>query len=245
MTIRVRLACAAALLLLVSAQASLAQQADTTAALHGSLPGRGAIGGQIGGSWIVAEQDYSKGAQPRFSFTGQYDYVISNRWRWQVSPYFTWNAYRVGSSAPFADPHNANTTRKDFYLTQIVGGNAQIQWVHGKGGTLWHLGVGPAIYRVVVQDDRAVVKDPVTKRLHQGAYLGATAEWGIEHFTKSLPNTSIEWTVAAQSAFAKRDDQFPSGFNSNVIAVEARLGAKYYYDFKKAKKPDAKPASRP
>ena len=253
MTSRVRPACVAVFLLLTGARSGFAQQADSVAATasaalppivrSGALPGRGSIGGQVGGAWIVAEQDYSKGAQPRLSASGEFRYVISPHWRWQVSPLFLWNAYKVGTPAPFPNPQFGNRTIKDFYLTQVAGATGEIQWVHGGKGLPWHLGVGPGVYRVVVQDDRKVVKDPLTKRLHQGAYLGATAEWGIERFGKSLPNTSIEWTLAYHTVFAKRDEQFPSGFNGMVSAFETRLGAHYYYDFKKPKKSGADPAA--
>jgi len=244
MTIRVRLACVAVAVLLCAPPASFAQQADSTAApaRSGALPGRGSVGAQVGGSWFVGSKDYADGAQPRFSFAGHFGYVISPHWRWQVSPYFTWAAYRVGLSAPFPDPIFAGRTIKDFYLTQMVGASAQLQWTHRtKARSVWHIGAGPALYRVVVQDSRKVIQDPVTDRLHQGQYLGATAEWGIEHFLTNLPNTSLEWTGAYQTAFAKRDDQFPSGWNGMVSAFEVRFGAHYYYDMRKSTKPGGSP----
>jgi len=247
MTIRVRLACVAALVLLGAAPASFAQQADSlTAARSGALPGRGSVGGQVGGSWIVASHDYAHAAAPRFSFAGHFGYVISRTWRWQVSPYMTWNAYRVGSTAPFPDPLFDGRTVKDFYLTQLVGASAQIQMTrYSKGRSIWHVGAGPALYRVVVEDGRKVIQDPLTHRLHQGQYLGATAEVGVEHMLTGLPNTSLEWTAAYQSAFAKRDDQFPSGWNGMVSAFEVRFGAHYYYDFRKPKKPGSPPPLNP
>src|SRR5689334_18413647 len=123
---RVRLAGAAMLLLLASASVSLAQQSDSTStSRNGARPGRGSIGAQVGGAWILADQDYSEGAQPRFSFTGIYSYVISPRWRWQVSPWFAWNSYRTGTASPFQDPNFPTEMTKDFYLTQMVGGHAE------------------------------------------------------------------------------------------------------------------------
>ena len=242
---RVRLASVTCLLLLAGVTMSFAQQPDSTAsARSGARPGRGSIGSQIGSSYIFSGQDYSKGSQPRATFTGSFGYVISSGWRWQVSPYFTWNAYRTGTALPFNDryflPEVVST--KDAVLTQIVGGNGQLQRTGGKANWVWHVGAGPAIYRVVVQDRRIVLKDPVTKSLHQGTYLGATAEYGIERFMRSLPNTSLEWTVAYQTAFAKSDSRFPSGFNGSPGAFEIRFGGHYYYDFKAPKKPGGTPA---
>ena len=241
---RVRLASVAVLLLLVSASISSAQQPDSaSSAPNGARQGRGAVGLQFGGSWLLAEKDYSDGAQPRFSVLGSYRYVISPHWQWQVSPYFTWAAYKTGRELPFQDANFPSDTTKDFVLTQLAGGNGQVQWVGGRGGYRWHLGAGPAIYRVVVQNHRKVLKDPVSRRLHAGTYLGATFEWGAERFMKSLPNTSLEWTLAWQTAFAQRNDQFPSGFNGKPAAFEFRFGAHYYFDIRK-KKPDAGPGSR-
>jgi len=234
---RVRLAGVAVLILLATASVVRAQAPDTTIAKReGAQPGRGSIGAQVGSSWFLLEQDYSKGAMPRMSFAGAFRYMINKGWQWQVSPYFTWSAYSVGTEAPFVDPNFPQEgLKKDFHLTQIVGANAQIQKVWLRKHARWHFGIGPAVYRVVVQNHRKVLKDPVTNRLHQGTYLGATAEFGSERFFKSLPNTSLEWTVAWQSAYPKRDDQFPSGYNSSVGAFEVRLGPHYYFDFRKSK----------
>jgi len=230
---RVRLASAAALVLLACASAGYAQQPDSLTALHsGARPGRGAIGGQFGSSWILSGGDYATGAQPRLSFEGSFRYVISPHWRWQVSPYFTWNAYRTGTALNQVDPNFPTDVNKDYVLTQMVGGNGQIQVVRGKANWNWHLGAGPALYRVVVQNHRKVLKDDQTYRLHKGAYLGATAEIGVERFLRSLDNTSLEWTLAYQTAFAQRNDQFGSGFNGTPGAVELRFGGHYYFDFK-------------
>lgn len=251
MNSRARLAGIAALLLLVSTAVSHAQQADSSAAAahagsalrSGCRPGRGAIGVQSGTSLIVTGDDYKDGAQPRLTVEASYRYVATRHWRWQVSPYFTWNAYRTGTSVPFADLRNP-TDEKDHYLTQIVGGNAQLQRYGGKGNWNWHLGAGPALYRVVLQNRRYVLADPETFRKHQGTYLGYTAEYGVERFLRTLSNTSLEWTLAYHAAFATRDDQFPKGFNSNPGAVELRFGANYYFDFKPEKKPTTLPAHR-
>lgn len=261
MNTRIRLASVAVLLLLSSASACLAQQADSIAiaspilladppaiaspikvdtvavAQTGALPGRGSVGGQVGVTSFLAEGDYSQGAMPRLSFSGHFRYVISKGLRWQVSPYFTWSAYKVDAPAPFRDINFPDDVTKDRYLTQIVGASGQLQFTGGTGAWKYHMGAGPALYRVVVQNRRKVVKDPVTFKLHQGTYLGATAEFGVERFLKGLANTSLEWTAAYQGAFAKSDD-FASGFNGSVHAAEFRFGAHYYYDFKRPKKPE-------
>lgn len=242
---RVRLAGVAIVLVLAGAAVARAQAPDTTTARHGGAkPGRGAVGAQVGSSYFISEGDYSEGAQPRLSFAGHFRYVINDGWQWQVSPYFTWSAYSVGTAAPFTDPNFPSETTKDFHLTQVVGASGQIQKAFGTGRTRWHLGAGPAVYRVVVQNHRKVLRDPLTDKRHQGTYLGATAEIGVERFLKSLENTSLEWTVAYQAAFAK-NDEFPSGYDGSVGAVEVRFGAHYYFEFKKPKAPDLTKAPKP
>ena len=244
MITRVRLASAVMLLLLASAAVSFAQAPDSTAGHSGARPGRGAIGGLVGGSWILAGQDYSDGAQPRFSLTGNFRYVISRRLRWQVSPLFTWSAYSTGTASPFIDPNFPAERTKDAYLTQAVGANGQLQLMGGKSNWNWHLGAGPGVYRVVVQNHRKVLKDPVSKDLHQGAYLAGTVEFGVERFLKVLDNTSLEWTVAYHAILAQRDDQFPSGFNGMPQLAEFRVGGNYYFDFKPGKKPGGRAAPK-
>ncbi len=232
---RVRLASVACLLLLASVTVSFAQQPDSTgSARPGARPRRGSIGSQLGSSYICSGGDYGVGALPRLSLAGTFGYVVSPRWRWRVNPYFTWNAYRPGTALSSFPAVKV----KDDVLTQLVGANAQVQRTGGKANWVWHVGAGPAIYRVVVQDHRNVIKDPETYELHQGTYVGATVEYGIERFMRSLPNTSLEWTVAYQTAFAKSDNRFPSGFNGSPGAIEIRFGGHYYYDMRVPKKPD-------
>src|SRR5262245_41396013 len=235
MNTRARIASVAAVVWLAAARVGHAQQPDSIAT-HGALPGRGGIGGQIGGTWIYADGDYSDGAQPRFSFIGHFRYVISRHWGWQVSPYFTWNGYVSHAKAPFVDLNfPAQGNAKEFYITQILGASAQLQWVGGNARQRWHMGLGPGIYRVVVQNHRKVVKDPFSLELHSGMHLGGSAEFGVERFLKKLPNTSLEVTAAWQAAFAKSDARFPSGWNGNPMLAELRLGGNYYYEFRRPK----------
>ncbi len=241
MNSRFRLASVVALVLLATASVSHAQQADSVAT-QGALPGRGAIGGQVGGTYMVTEGDYSEGAQPRFSFTGHFRYVINRGWGWQVSPSFTWSGYVSHADAPYVDVNFPTGGRtKQFYLTQIAGVAGQLQWYGGSGRQRWHVGAGPAVYRVVVQNHRKVVEDPSSRELHTGLHMGATAEIGVERFLKRLPNTSIELTGAWQAAFAKSDVRFPSGWNGNPMLAELRLGAHYYYEFRKPKPKSTRP----
>ncbi len=212
------------------------------AARSGSRAGRGSIGSQLGGAYIVSGGNYRENAEPRFSFAGSFRYVVSPALRWQVNPYFMWNAYKSDFFYRIPDLNYMNGPVQDDLLTQIVGASAQLQRVGGKGAWRWHLGAGPALYRVVLQNHRRVVKDPVSRALHQGTYLGATAEYGAERFLSSQPNVSLEGTLAYQTAFAKDDARFPSGFNGVPGAVEIRFGGNYYFDFKAPKKPGGTPA---
>lgn len=243
MITRVRLALVAAALLLVSASVGFAQQADTSAAAgrYGFKPVHGAIGFQVGLSRFAAGGDYSKGASPRLSISGSYRYVASPAWGWQVSPYFTWTGYVSTTHMPFdltTDVHGRPfyTSDGSHYLTQMVGADGQLLRFKAKGANVWHVGFGPGIYRVVVQRDRDVVKDTVSTKLHQGTYLGLTAEVGVEHFLGALKSTSLEYTLGWHMAYAKRDDQFPTGFNAHPQVFEARFGAHYYFDLVPKKK---------
>jgi hypothetical protein len=239
---RVRLASVALLLLLVSASVSFAQQSDTTSSARLGLKAHtGAAGAQIGASYMAAGGDYAKGAQSRFSFTGSLRYASSRQWGWQVNPYFTWAAYKSGTASPLYDKAFASAhPTKDNYLTQLVGGDAQLLLFRSRGASTWHVGAGPGIYRVVLQDYRKVIKDTTTFALHQGTYVGATAEIGVEHFLKSLTTTSLEWTLAWHSAFAKDAKRFPNGFSDTPQVVELRFGVHYYFDPSPGKKPGAK-----
>lgn len=226
--------------MLLAAPVCFAADADSAAAKprSGYAPGRGSVGVQFGGGSFVSGGDYQAGSQfARLAFAAHYRYVISPSLRWQVSPYMTWAAYQSSEPAPFSDPNFPADLTKDQHLAILAGGSGQLQWVAGSDPWRWHVGAGPALYRVWVQNRRKVLKDPVTFRLHQGLYLGAAAEVGVERFLKALPNTSLEFTLGAHTAFAKRDDQFPSGYNDSPVVVDARFGAHYYYDFKR-KKPD-------
>lgn len=241
MNLRPRLASAFVLALLATASASHAQSPDSVAT-KGAITGRGGIGAQIGTSYIVGGPDYSDGAQPRFTFIGHFRYQINPTWGWQVSPYFTWNGYVSHQDAPFVDPNfPTEGLSKEDYLTYVRGAAAQAQWFKGTGRSRWHLGAGPAVYQVVVENHRKVLEDPTSHELHNGLHLGASFEFGYEKFLKKLPNTSIEGTVAWQMAFARSDNRFPEGWNGNPQLIEVRLGAHYYYDFRKPKPTSNKP----
>lgn len=235
MSSRFCLASVVALLFLATASVSHAQKADSVAT-KGALPGRGGIGAQVGSSYIVSGGEYADGSQPRLSFVGHFRYVINRHWGWQISPSFTWNGYVSHANAPFVDPNfPTEGVSKQFYLTQLIGVGSQLQWSGGSGRTRWHLGAGPAIYRVVIQNHRKVVEDPVSRELHSATHLGATAEFGYERFSKQLPNTSLEGTIAMHTAFAKSDDKWLSGWNDSPVLAEVRFGGNYYYDFRRAK----------
>ena len=238
---RPRLASAFVFALLAMASVSHAQTADSVAT-KGPLAGRGGIGGQIGTSYIVAGPDYADGAQPRFTFIGHFRYQVNSTWGWQVSPYFTWNGYVSHENAPFVDPNfPTEGLSKQEYLTYVRGGSAQVQWFQGTGRSRWHLGLGPAVYQVVVENHRKVVEDPVSRRLHRGVYPGVAVQIGVERFLKSLPSTSLEFAIDGHQVFAKRDEQFPSGFNSGLQDIAIRLGGNYYFVPNAPKKPETGP----
>jgi len=201
-----------------------------------SLVGRGGVGGLIGGSYFYTAEDYSYGAQFRFDFSGQFRYGISSKLRFQMGPGFTWSAYSKEVPPPFSDPKFPADSTKESYLTQIVPISAQIQLVWGKSPWLYHVGVGPGLYRTWVENHRKILTDPVTLRLHRGVYWGTTAELGVEHFLKALPNTTIEVNLAHHYVFTTRGDQFPTGWNSSLGVLALRVGTNYYFDLNRPKK---------
>jgi hypothetical protein len=261
MNSRVRWVSGAVLVLLTVASACLAAEPPATAvaadsagatssaappAARGDQPGFGGVGGQFGLGDVRGYQDYSKYGQVRMSFSANWRYTIARSWRWQVSPGFVWTAYSQHSNpAPFQDPNFPTDPYKDDYLVLIVPVSAQLQWVHRGQSLVWHAGAGPGVYRVWVENHRKVVPDPVTFDHHRGFYLGGSAEIGFEHFFRSLPTTSWEMTLDGHYVNAKRDEQFPSGYNSAVLAVGLRIGANYYFSLKPKPKATETPLPLP
>src|SRR4029453_6986931 len=182
----------------------------------GAAPGRGGIGGLIGGSFMLVDADYSKGALPRFDFAGHWRYVFSRSFRMQVSPGFTWSGYAQEEPIPFTDPRYPADQTKHNMLTLIVPISGQIQYTRHRGPWVYHAGLGPGVYRVWVENRRKVLKDPTTFAVHRGTYPGGTAEIGAERFFKALPSTSVEVQTVFHFIFAQWDEQFPNGFNSNL-----------------------------
>ncbi len=247
---RARWVSIASIALLTVASACLAAEPET-----GAVPGRGGIGGQLGASYFGGSRlkdqggtfagykvgfpdwsgEYSLGAEPRFSFSSNFRYVMSRRLRWQVSPGFLWAAYKNSEPVSFRDPNFPNQRTKDTYLTLLLPLSAQLQVVRHGRAWLWHLGMGPGLYRLWVENHRKVLKDPVSLKLHRALYPGATAEFGAEHFLKQLPSTSIELVMDGHLALSQDDKRYVSGLNSNVFAMGFRVGANYYFPLQKPK----------
>ena len=236
---RIRWVSFALLALLASASACLAAEGEPA-----YKPGQGSVGGQVGGSYFGVDRmfggdwfgDYSKWAMPRFSFAGQFRYVYARHWRWQVSPGYTWTAYKTGTALPFPDVNRPDDRVKDQMLVQLLPSTAQIQYVMRRGRWFYHAGAGPGVYRVWIENHRSIYKDDVTFRLHRGPYAGASFEFGAERFLRAITTTSVEFTCVNHLVFAQRAKQFPSGFNSNLMATELRVGINYYFDPLKQKK---------
>jgi hypothetical protein len=230
----------------VVAVAMLAVASVCLAAEPGYVPTKGGIGGQIGGSTFAfdrtfAKSDYSRGAEPRFAFAAHFRYAMSPRWRWQVSPGFTWAGYTKKTPNPFVDPAFPEDQDKRNYLALIVPVSAQIQVTHREGRWLTYAGAGPGAYRILLENQRKLVKDPVSLKVHKGVYPGLSAQVGAERFFTDLPSTSFEMAVATHVAYAIRDDQFPSGYNNALTAVEVRLGVNYYFPTGDKKKAESEP----
>ena len=222
MTSRIRWAGIAVAALLAFATAS---RADDT----GYRAGKGGIGAQFGGASVIGAEDYSAGAKPRFSLSAHWRYALTPWLRWQLSPEFTWAGYDKKEPAPFRDPNFPADSLKADYLTLVLPMTAQLQLTMNRGSWLWYAGGGPGVYRVWIENHRKVLKDPISKKLHRGVYPGATAQFGVEKFLKSLPSTSLELAVDVHYVLAERDEQFPSGWNSKLTDVGVRFGGTYYF----------------
>jgi hypothetical protein len=199
-------------------------------AAEGMGKGRGAIGGQLGGSLFWADGDYSEGAEPRLAFSGHFRYVMGQRFRWQVSPGFTWSGYSGSVTMPVPDGHFPGETSKGTNLTLLLPVSFQLQYLFHTKKWHYHIGAGPGVYRVWVENRRIVLVDPVSFERHRDLSPGVTGEIGVERFIRSLPNTSVEACVATHWVFTEDAETFPVGYNTFLAATELRIGASYYFD---------------
>lgn len=233
---RVRSASIALLVLLAVASPCLAGE--------GMSPGRGAIGGQLGLSRFWADGDYSEGASSRPAFAGHFRYVLGKRLRWQISPGFTWSGYSSKVLMPVPDGNFPEDKTKNTNLVLLLPMTFELQYLMHTKKWHYHVGAGPGVYRVWIENERIPLVDPVSFKRHMGLYAGVSGEVGVERFIRTLPSTSVEASVATHWVFAQRDDQFPSGYNSFLAATEVRVGANYYFDMSRlSKKSTALPGS--
>ena len=241
MKARVRWAGVAFAMLLAAPGLAAETRPDSTRIRTGSAPGRGGVGGLVGGSFFYASDDYSQGALPRFCFDGHYRYVFSSRVRGQVSPGFTWAAYSKKESPPFVDPAFPSDATKEHYLTLLVPTSVQLQLTMGRRPWLYYVGAGPGLYRVWVQNHRKVVRDPSSLELHRNLFWGFTAEVGVERFLKALPSTSVEVALASHTVLSEDTQKFPTAWNSGLGAAALRAGVNYYFDLMKPKRTSEMP----
>lgn len=235
--------------------ASLTAASVCLAADSLSVVGMASMGGGLGISRFLADADYTmardgggsgrdvwstRDAASRFAFAAELRYTLSRHWRIQVSPGFLWTGYQKDTRIPFRTTQFPTDSLKSDVLTLVLPVSFQLQWLQRSKHFLFHEGVGPGLYRVWVEQNRHVLEDPVSKKLHRGFYPGATAQVGVEYFLKSQPKVSLELAAASHIILAQRDEQFPSGFNSNVWTSEARFGANYHFDPKALRKPAGK-----
>jgi hypothetical protein len=217
-------------------------------------PGKGGIGVQIGLSTFRFDRnlfgsdwfgDYSLGAKsrPRFAFAAQFRYVARPWLRLQLGPEFTWASYLGDQPIPFPDVRFPDDQTKGQFLTNFVAIPLEAHYVMRRGSWLYYGGGGPGIYRVWVENNREVLKDPATFKLHRGLYAGVSAHLGAEKFFGELNSTSVEFAFGGNLAFTERDDQFKSGYNSNVGNLGIRIGGNYYFHTAGEKQKPAEAAS--
>jgi hypothetical protein len=233
--VRVSVAVAA---VLTAASACLAQEltpppapapAAKPAVVMGAVPRTGSIGGMFGASAFYASGDYVKGAQPRMAFNASFRYTVTPWLRWQFSPGFAWAAYSHDEPAPFIDPAYPDQKDKEDHLTLVLPVTFQLHLLKPSGQWLYHVGGGPGLYRVWLENHRKVVKDPVTLEIHRQVYPGFSVEVGAAKYLKSLPAVSVEGAVTSHYVFSEDKKMFPSGYNTAVGVVEVRVGANYHF----------------
>ncbi|MFI5372681.1 MAG: hypothetical protein ACHQ52_14080, partial [Candidatus Eisenbacteria bacterium] len=98
---------------------------------NGDAAGRAGIGGLIGGSYFYAADDFSRGALPRWDFSGHWRYSFSDHWRGQMSVGFTWAAYSKSEVAPFSSLDFPTQTTKEGFITELVPVSVQAQYRFG------------------------------------------------------------------------------------------------------------------
>lgn len=216
--------------LFVMAPVAFAQETVAAVRDSGAAPGRGGIGGMLGGGQVIADGDYSEGAQPRFAFAAYFRFVATDWLRLQLAPGFTWTAYKDGEPFDFVDPNFPADSTKDNLVTQLVPISLQFQYTLHRPNWVYHLGFGPSVNRVWITNRDKVLKDPVSKQLHRDLYWGVSGQLGAERFLDPLPNTSIEMNVAGNWVFSQDDEAFITGFNSFLANVEFKIGVNYYWD---------------
>lgn len=218
---------------------SARSQAPAVTPMH--LIKRGSFGGGLGWGSFLADGDYTKGRESDGSFGSadtrsrpslgaSFRYQVTPWLRWQVAPGYQWAGYKKDSPLPFTDFNNPTDNTKEKLLSQMMPVSFQLQYTRQRGGWIHHLGAGPGLYRVWVQNRRKLLADPVSFKRHVGWYPGVSGEIGAARYLKSLTSVSIEGTLDAHWAFSTREEQFPAGFNAHVFAMGLRVGANYHFD---------------
>jgi len=218
---------------------------------------RGSFGGGLGWGTFFADGDYTKRREPdgsfgtadtrsRPSFGATFRYQVTPWLRWQIAPGYQWVGYQKDSPIPFVDLNRTDDLTKEKMLSQLLPVSFQLQYTRHRNSWLYHLGAGPGLYRVWVQNRRKVLADPVTFKRHVGWYPGVSGELGAARYLKSLPSVSLEGTLDAHWAFSTREEQFPSGFDAHVFAMGLRFGANYHFDPRRfgSKPPATSPLTR-
>lgn len=230
-----------------------AASASTPTPMH--LVKRASFGGLLGWGTVLADADYSSrrdaaGAfgsadtRSRPAFGATFRYQMTPWLRWQIAPGYLWVGYQQDSPIPFVDRNYPSDATKEKMLTQMLPASFQVQVTRLSGRWLYHLGAGPGLYRVWVQNRRKVLADPVSLKRHVGWYPGVSGEIGASRALQSLPSVSVEASLDAHWAFSTREEQFPSGFNAHVFAMGIKVGANYHFDPRRFAGAPSKPAGQ-
>jgi len=194
----------------------------------------------LGSEWFV---DYSNGASPRLAFDAHWRYQMSNAGAPRSeSVHVTGYSSKHDAAGVPATPRHSRIELptdgdKSDYLTlfcvslqlQYYGGTAlAITWARGRHLSVW------------VENRRKVLKDPVSLKLHRGLYPEPRGD-RTGALLQGHPAVSLEFALAGHLALSQRPEQFVSGINSNVMAVEFRFGGNYYFTPGPRKAPAAAP----
>jgi hypothetical protein len=163
---------------------------------------------------------------------GNFQYVMTNKWRASFKFGYGWNGYSDKWNAPFilqAEQVNGDTTKGD-QLTIMSPFTAVVHYLHPISKSwLGYVGAGPGVYRVNITNDGRTIYDPVTHERFKFGSFGASGEAGAEYFLPSNKNVAFTLAGTVNYLFDSHKDRFPSGYSGPYIFSDISFGVNVYF----------------